>query len=132
MTDILPDGTSVVLGTPIEREKMNLVHMRLFDNQGRSPVPLAERHKTVTIAAETPAAVVISSHRPEGATRVDVQCLKDIYLRYDGDTEKVMEGKGLLMPGKYICFFQNEAMDNLVFGPPADVELPVAVELYFY
>lgn len=98
MTDMLPDGKSVALDAPIERDKMNLVHMRLFDNQGRSPVTLAERHKTVEISAVTPEPVVVADHRPEGATRVDVQCLSDIYLRYDGDTVKVMENKGSCCP----------------------------------
>ena len=131
MTDILPTGEVLDRGAALEREKMLLVHARNYDNQWTSPVPLANRHVTVTFAAEAPVAIEIAALKPEGATRLDIQCLSDIYFRWDGDTAKVMENKGFVLSAKYICQFLNEALDTLVLGQPAGSS-ELTVELYFY
>jgi len=131
MTDTLPDGKSVAIDAPIEREKMNLVHARNFDNQWTSPVPMANRHQAVTFAAEAPEAIAIAALKPEGATRLDVQCLSDMFFRWDGDVVKVMAGDGFTLPAKYICQFMNESLDTLVFGPPSGAGALI-VQLYFY
>lgn len=131
MKDILPDGRVIDFDAPIPRERMPLVYTREFDRFFISPVPLANRHVSVTLLANGANPIVLANLKPVGATRVNVQTKWDVLYRLDGNLAQLAAQHGFIFKARETVWFLNEDIVNGILGVVtggADVD----VELYYY
>lgn len=130
MKDTLPDGSTSKPSARYTEREMEIVHFRSLDEPWNTDVPLAERHKTISINKTDEGPLSVADHAPEGATRVVYQADYDLRWRFDGDDALLQADKGFVTQAKGMGYFGHDLLATSIIRAATD--FATTVELYYY